>query len=138
MEKTIEQKFEAICAELLATVPTFQSRHDYAWMSTENEGNSYTIHVGVNSYYFDASKGPGFYRTDFYLLIYAGMGFEARDAVQAEWERIQPLIDCIGNTQFMYKCYLDSKDETNRFNLSDSIGKLGRAKTKYQKGGNEA
>jgi len=53
-------------------------------------------------------------------------------------ESLDTLVNHIGNTQFMYKRYLDSKDEANRFNLSDSIGKLGRAKTKYQKGGNEA
>jgi len=93
--KTIEEKYAAICAELLATVPNFKDRHDYAWMSTENDGNSYSIHVGINSHYFDASKGSTFYNEGFYLLIYAGMGLEAAEAVDSankEIERLRALL----------------------------------------------
>lgn len=67
-------------------------------------------------------------------LAYRIFGLQALDSAAVERDRVKPLIDCIENSAFMYKLYIDGDlgNQTNRFNFAESFGKLKRAKTAYK------
>lgn len=67
-------------------------------------------------------------------FMYSALGLAELDALEAERERIQPVLECIKEVQAMYAACTQSSEISGLYNLAESIGKLGMAKDTYEKG----